>query len=403
MRVLLIHNFYGSAAPSGENQAFEAERVLLVSRGHEVATFTRHSDEIRSGGVWGIIKAALATPWNPWTARLVRRAVEHFRPDVVHVHNTFPLISPAIFYAIGPRAARVLTLHNYRVLCAAGLFLREGKVCTKCADGRTVVPALVHGCYRASRLATAPVATSVALHQALGTWRHQVEAFIALSGFQRDRLVTAGLPARKVYLKPNFYPGNPAVIPWSGRGAHVVFVGRLSAEKGVLSLLRAWAAWGANAPELRLVGGGEVRAELERMGSGLPVRFLGQKSPTLAQAEIARARLLLLPSECFEGSPMVALEAFAFGTPVGVSNLGPLPAIVAAGRNGIVFEAGNPESLLREVSAAWQTPELLERLGQGARAEFETKYTEDANYSRVMQVYEAAIRERRRSARGSMA
>ena len=395
MRILLVHNFYGSAAPSGENQVFEAEKALLQSRGHEVAEFTRHSDEIRGPGVWGSIKGAAATPWNPWAAQAIRRAVARFLPDVVHVHNTFPLISPSIFHALaGMGVARVLTLHNYRLFCPAAIPMRAGQVCTDCLDRRSVLPALQHGCYRNSRLATAPLALNVALHRAAGTWSHQVDAFIALTEFQRQRVVDAGLPVSRVFVKPNFYPGNPAVVPWAQRRPLVVFAGRLTAEKGVATLIRAWQLWGTDAPELRVLGDGELRGELEAMAAGLPVRFLGQLGAAEAQKQIAEASLLVLPSECLEGFPMVLREAFAFGTPAAVSDVGPLPSIVRHGESGLVFEAGDPAALLHEVRYAWSTPGLLAALGDGARAAFEANYTEEANYEMLMGVYERALGDR---------
>ncbi len=391
MKILLVHNFYGSAAPSGENMVFEAEKSLLQKHGHDVAVFTRHSDEIRNKGYWGAMQGASATPWNPFTAQKLERVVKKFQPDVVHAHNTFPLLSPSIFYAIGKKAARILTLHNYRLFCPAAIPLQNGKVCTECLDNRSARPALQHGCYRNSRLATLPLALSVGLHRMIGTWKNKVDAFITLSDFQRTLMVKAGLPAGKTHVKPNFYPGNPSIIPWDKRGRYAVFVGRLSAEKGVASLLKAWKAWGANAPELLLVGSGEMRPELERMVADLPVRFLGQVSSDDAQGHIARARLLILPSECFEGFPMVIREAFAFGTPVAVSNIGPLPSIVQHGKNGVIFEPADNRSLLNEVRKAWDTPNLLEKLGEGARSEFQSQYTEDVNYKSLMDIYEKAI------------
>ncbi len=391
MKILSTHNFYSSATPSGENQVFKAERQLLLNNGHALQTFTRHSDEIRTKGAVGVIQGALATPWNPWMAKTIRQQVEEFQPDVVHVHNTFPLLSPAIFHAIGKRAARVLTLHNYRLFCPAAIPMRDGKVCTECLDKRSPMPAMIHGCYRGSRTATLPLAISVGLHRMLGTWTHQVDAFICLSDFQRELLIEAGLPRDKVHVKPNFYPGNPAIVAWPDRKPYVVFAGRLTAEKGVINLLRAWQTWGTAAPELRLVGDGELRPELERMAAGLPVRFLGQLPADKAQAEIANARLQILPSEWFEGFPMVVREAFAFGTPAAVSDIGPLPSIVQHGKSGVVFQPANPQSLLHEVHTAWETPGLLERLGQGARAEFESKYTEEANYASLMEIYRKAI------------
>jgi glycosyltransferase involved in cell wall biosynthesis len=394
MKVLLTHNYYGSAAPSGENQVFEAESHLLRQRGHTVSEFLRHSDSIRAMGAWGALQGALSTPWNPFAAKAMRETVEAIQPDVVHVHNTFPLFSPAIFHAIGSRTARVLTLHNYRLFCPAAIPMREGQVCTDCLDRRSVLPALKHGCYRGSRVATLPLAANVALHRYLGTWTKQVEAFIALTEFQRERMIEAGLPAERVHVKPNFYPGNPAIVPWKDRRHGVVFAGRLTAEKGVLALVRAWLMWGASAPELRIVGDGSLRAEIERLSATMPevpIRFLGQVAGDAAQTEIARARLLVLPSEWFEGFPMVIREAFAFGTPAAVSNIGPLASIVRQGENGVVFKPGNPQSLLQVVRTAWETTGELEHLATGARRSYEAMYNEEANYGMLKTIYEQAI------------
>jgi glycosyltransferase involved in cell wall biosynthesis len=395
MKILLVHNFYRSASPSGENQVFETEKNLLLQHGHEVDEFTRHSDEIRSAGVMGTLKGAMATPYNPFMARAIQKKVELFEPNVVHVHNTFPLISPAIFHAIGYKAARVITLHNYRLLCPAAIPMRNGKVCTDCLDIRSVWPSIQHGCYRNSRIATLPLAANVALHSALGTWQNEVDAFIALTDFQRTTMVAAGLPGDRVHVKPNFFPGNPPVVPWVERGEYAVFVGRLSAEKGVQSLVNAWIAWGSDAPELRIVGDGPLRTELEKTAAGSSIRILGQLPSDEAVREIAHARLQLLPSEWFEGFPMVVREAFAVGTPSAVSNLGPLPSIVSSGFNGLVFEPANPQSLLATVRQAWQTPGMLEQLGKGARESFEKHYTEDTNYACLMEIYEAAIEVRK--------
>ncbi|BAN68612.1 glycosyl transferase group 1 [endosymbiont of unidentified scaly snail isolate Monju] len=378
----------------------ESEQRMLVSRGHEVATFFRHSDEIRGQGAWGAIKGALATPWNPFSTRAMRRALEESGSDVVHVHNTFPLISPSIFPAIGSRAARVLTLHNYRLFCPAAIPMRAGRVCTRCIDEARVGAALRHGCYRDSRLATAPLAANVALHRRLGTWQKHVDAFITLTEFQRQVMIDAGLPAEKVHVKPNFYPGDPEVIPWESRRETVVFVGRLSVEKGVETLLQAWRQWGTDAPELRIVGDGPLAGELRRLGRGLPVCFLGQLPPEKAQEEIGRARLLVLPSECFEGFPMVIGEAFALGTPAAVSRIGPLPEIVRMGEAGVVFAPGDPDALLEAVCNAWASLDRLRRVGERARVTFEEKYTESINYRLLMEIYETAMEVNKKRAKG---
>ena len=394
MRVLIVHNYYGSSAPSGENQAVEEEIELLRSNGHSVQLLMRHSDEIRNSGRAGQLKGALVIPWNPAMAWRAKKAVAEFAPDIVHVHNTFPLISPAVFYAVGHSAARVLTLHNYRLFCAAGIPMRDGNVCTQCLDKQSVLPAVRYGCYRDSRIATLPMALNVALHRQLRTWRNQVEAFIALSDFQRERMATAGLPAEKIHVKPNFYPGNPAPVEWHKRENCVIFAGRLTPEKGVGTLIDAWRLWsqsGYRVPELHVLGDGPLRSDLEIKAAGLPVKFFGQLSSEQAQGKIANSQLVMLPSECFEGFPMVLREAFAFGTPVAVSDLGPLPSIVSDGVNGVVFMAASPQSLLDRVSHAWQTPGMLAALGSGARAEFEAKYTSAINHTILLGIYEKAI------------
>lgn len=386
-----MHNKYRSINPSGENQVFEIESNLLIRKGIQVSHFERDSDEIQAQGIFGKIKASISVPWNALAAYSIERKVREIGPDVVHIHNTFPLLSPAIFHAIGNRAARVLTLHNYRLFCPAAIPIRDGMVCTECLDKRSAMPAMVHGCYRGSRVATLPLALSVGLHRAIGTWTKQVDAFICLSEFQRELMIEAGLPREKVHVKPNFYPGNPDVTDWTERKPFVVFAGRLTAEKGIVNLIRAWQTWGGTAPELRLIGDGELRPELERMAIGLPVKFLGRLNTEQTHAQMASARLLVLPSECFETFGLVVVEAFAHGTPAAVSNIGSLPAIVEDGKNGLVFEPANPQSLLQVVRTAWETHGLLERLGQGARAEFESKYTEEANYATLMEIYQEAI------------
>lgn len=393
MRILLVHNYYGSAAPSGENQVVEAEVTMLRSAGHEVELFDRHSDEIRQQGARGILKGAIVTPWNHAEFHRIRRVVADFQPDIVHAHNTFPLVSPAVFHAVGQRAARVLTLHNYRLFCPAGIPMRAGKVCTDCLDQHSSLPAIHHGCYRGSRLATLPLAASVGLHRLLGTWRNQVDAFIALSDFQKERMVFAGLPAHKVHVKPNFYPGNPLPIPYDQRKPQVVFAGRLTEEKGVEHLVRAWLAWGDRAPELVVIGDGPLRPALQQLAdknTAVPIRFLGQLQMSDAIAQIAASRLLVVPSNCYEGFPMVVREAFAFGTPVAASNIGPLPFIIREGENGALFEPANPASLLRTVQTLWTDILQLSSLANKARNDFEEKYTESANIFQLMKIYKAA-------------
>lgn len=399
MKILLVHNHYGSAAPSGENRVFALERDLLRSKGHKVLTLERNSDDIRKRGRVGLITGAVVTPWNPAAARVMREAVARFRPDIVHAHNTFPLLSPAIFPA-AQGAARVLTLHNYRLLCAAAIPMRDGHPCTECINSHNVYSALRYGCYRGSRAATLPLAANIALHRARGTWRRDVEAFIALSDFQRDLMIDGGLPRKNIAVKPNFYPGTPKRYAFDKRPDRVIFAGRISPEKGVDDLVEAWIRWGDAAPELRIVGDGPLRSSLEKRASKTTkISFLGAVDGDVAEKEIAMARLLLLPSRWFEGFPMVLREAFAYGVPIGVSNIGPLPKI-AEKADGLVFPPSNAAALLASVQEAWYHPDRLKDMARKSATVFEKYYTADENYRQLLDIYNCAIERRARSERG---
>lgn len=399
MKILLVHNFYGSAAPSGENEVYLAERDLLACSGHKVLEFTRHSDEIRNRGVFGTLHGALTAPWNPRALGDLRGLLDRERPDVMHVHNTFPLLSPAVFHAsVGYDTAAVLTLHNYRLFCAAGIPMRNSRACTLCLDQGSVIPALRYGCYRNSRIATAPMAVMIALHRKLQTWDRFVDVFIVLSDFQKNMMMGAGLPEDAIHVKPHFYAGPPDVLPWEQREEKVCFVGRLGPEKGIYVLLHAWKNWGTQAPLLEVIGDGPLRAALSlsanRKGLSNRIVFTGQLSFAETQQHLSRARLLVLPTLCFEGFPMAVRESFALGVPVAVSRIGALPEIVKEGIAGALFEAGNAPDLLQTVKTLWSDQKRLAEMAASARKEFEEKYTAEVNYNMLMKIYVAAIQRR---------
>jgi glycosyltransferase involved in cell wall biosynthesis len=283
--------------------------------------------------------------------------------------------------------------------------MRDGQVCTQCLDKRSVIPALRYGCYRGSRLATVPLALSIALHRRIGTWNKYVDRFIALTKYQREMMIHAGLPAELVSVKPQFYPGCPEVIPWTKREDRVLFAGRLSPEKGVRDLLAAWKLLGPDAPRLDIIGDGpdrrilENQINLERLDH---VRLLGQFSFQETQNRIAHSRLIIVPSTWFEGFPMVIREAFAFGVPVAASRLGSLAELVNEQTNGYLFQPNCPDEIAAAVRDAWASPQSLERLAGGARNSFLASYTEDANFEALMTIYEEASAERRTRKRGDI-
>lgn len=398
MKILLAHNFYGSTAPSGENTVYLTEKELLQSRGHEIIEATRHSDEIRRQGVWGGIKGALSVPWNPFSFVRTLNTIRQERPAIMHAHNTFPLLSPAIFHAAARTATpTVLTLHNYRPVCAAAIPMRRGIPCTECIDRRSVIPSLRYGCYRQSRLATLPLATAIALHRKLGTWKHHVDSFIVLTEFQRELMIEAGFPADRLHIKPHFYPDAPTPLPWSQRDDRVIFIGRLGEEKGVRLLPPVWHEWGAEAASLEIIGEGPLRGELEVLAGEQRERILfsGQLPFSETQTRLAKAKLLVLPSLCFEGFPMVIREAFALGVPVVASDLGAMSCLIDPGVNGRLFPPGRPDGLLRAIRTLWEAPALLEKMSLAARRTYESEYGADANFAMLMDIYSSAIEHRK--------
>lgn len=391
MRVLQVHNFYRSSAPSGENNVVNAERELLTRYGIELETHYVNSDELEQLGPVGTLLGAAATPWNPFSASHLKTKVAKLDPDIVHAHNTFPLLSPSIFHSIKGRAGRVLTLHNYRTVCANGTPTRENQVCTACIDAHSPLPALKHGCYRNSRVATLPLALNILLHKSVGTWTRQIDAFIVLTQFQRDVMLKAGFPAELIHVKPNFQTGDAQGLAWNDRPPRIVFAGRLSSEKGISSLIEAWRLWGENAPELRIIGDGELRGDLQVAARGLPIKFMGQLPLADAKREIGAARLLVTPSVWYEGFPMVLQEALALGTPAAVSDIGALPDIVEHGRAGNIFPPNNPAALLSSVQQLWEDQSRLKAKGAAAREIFEEKYTEARNFQHLVSIYETAM------------
>ena len=398
MKILLVHNCYGSSAPSGENRVFAAEKTLLEKHGHEVATYTRHSDEIRTGGairrIWGKIKGALCTVGNPFAAHEVAKVCRAFKPDIVHFHNTFPLISPLAIRAAHRSGAKVvMTLHNYRTVCAAGVPTRNGKVCTECfrrsahsAQGKkgnlSVWPAIRHRCYRGSLFATLPLALNIRLYRK--SWAKWVDQFVCLTPFAKEMMCAGGLFADKLVVKGNFIAA--IAISNVSRRSGVVYVGRLSEEKGIRTVIEAWNLMKCAAPDLTIIGDGDYRSDYVALAKNPKIRFVGQKPHDEVLKAMSEAAFVVIPSLCYEGLPTNLMESFMLGTPCLVSDLGALPSLV--GKGGAVFEAGNPQSLADAVRAVFSRQDY-DAMCTAARHEAEARYSEDANYGRLMEIYEA--------------
>ncbi len=383
--VLLVHNAYQQ--PGGEDAVFAEEAFLLEERGHRVLRYTAHNDAAATMG-----RAALAgkTLWNREAYRELRSVIGRERPDVVHFHNTFPLVSPAGYHAAKDEGVPVVqTLHNYRLLCPNGLFFRDGGPCEDCLGKAVPLPAVAHGCYRGSRPASGVAAAMLSAHRALGTWGRKVDAYVALTRFARDKFVEGGLPAERISVKPNFVSPDPG--PGRGRGGYALFVGRLSPEKGVGVLLEAWGRIGAPIP-LKVVGDGPLAPSVARAAERDPrVEWLGRKSPEEVRSLMKDAAALVFPSEWYETFGRVAAESFAAGTPVIAARIGAIEELVEHGCTGLHFWPGAAPDLARQVDRLCGDPAGRARMRDEARREYEANYTADRNYRMLVGIYERAI------------
>ena len=386
--ILLVHNEYQN--PGGEDVVFEQERALLENHGHSVPVYWRSNHEIAKLTQLGRAALPVRAVWAGDSRREMALLLAREKPDVVHVHNTFMMISPSIFSACREAKVPVVqTLHNYRLACPAANFFRDGKVCEECVEFGPW-RSLRYACYRGSRAATAGSALVLEVHRRLRTWTEKVDGFIALAEFARQRFIAAGLPAERIHVKPNFVDPDPGAAV--EKGDYAISVGRFSTEKGLWTLLAAWQLLGMSIP-LHIVGDGPLRGELEREAGkrGLTdVVFRGRLSRGETAEEMRRARVLIHPSECYENFPMAIAEAFACATPVICSRLGAMQEIVTDGQTGLLFAPGDPVDLARQVRHLWERPPLREDMGRRARLEYKARYTAEQNYSRLMEIYAAA-------------
>jgi glycosyltransferase involved in cell wall biosynthesis len=384
LNILVVHNFYQQ--PGGEDQVFAEECQLLRTRGHSVTTFTIHNDSVSEMG-----KLALAgkTFWNSDTYRQLNEIVRRERVEIAHFHNTFPLISPAGYYAARDAGARVVqTLHNYRLMCPAATFFRDGHVCEECL-GRTPWPAVQHACYRDSRLASAVAAGMLTRHRMKGTYERAIDVYVALTSFARGKFLEAGFPASRIVVKPNFVDPDPGV--GAGNGDYVAFVGRLSPEKGLGTLLKAWESVPAGA-KLKILGDGPLREEVKHAASRLSgVEYLGRRPSSEVYAIVADAKALIFPSQWYEGLPRTIIESYATGTPVIASRLGSMSELVETGRTGMLFEPGNAIDLALRLAELLSDPEFPRRLRGGAREKYLRDYTAERNYPMLMEAYRQAL------------
>ncbi len=438
MKILQVHNYYQQVG--GEDGVVAAELELLRSHGHEVATYYRDNSSIV--GKWQLALSGLKTLWNWETYREIREVLREERPDVVHSHNTFPLISPSLHWACAREGVPIVqTIHNYRLLCLSAFLFREGaeartpdsgQVAGGCAKGDSMAgggatsgavcelclkksfkwPGIRYSCYRGSKAGSAIAALMLLIHRVLGTWSKKVTAYIALTEFQKRKMVEGGFPEGKISVKPNFMTENLAdQESESGERAldvpsrpYVLFVGRLSPEKGCDVLVRAWGRYCSRMTkcernedsgiELLILGDGPERKALESLAAakgGDRVRFLGRKSREEVLDLMRNAQFLVLPSVWYEGFPMTIVESFSCGTAVVATDDGGMQEIIREKENGLKFGLGDSVKLAENIDWALGHLEEMKEMGRTARQEFVEKYSAERNYEMLMVVYKRAI------------
>jgi glycosyltransferase involved in cell wall biosynthesis len=385
MKVLSVHNSYQK--PGGEDQVFAQEAELLRSHGHRVILYQASNDQVTGSNPLIMLGDTI---WNHKVYRELRTLIRSERPNIVHVHNAFPVISPAAYHAASDEQVPVIkTLHNYRMLCPAATLYRDGHVCEECVGKHFPMPGITHACYRGSRSATAAAAAMLAIHHAKQTWSQSISGYIALTNFARDKFIQGGFPAEKIFVKPNYVQNDPG--RGEGKGNYALFVGRLTAEKGVRTLLEAWKHLGDELP-LQIAGDGMLAGEVEQAClQQKNISWLKWLPRTEILQRMQNATVLILPSQWYEGFPMILAEAFAVGLPVIASKLGSMLSIVHHQRTGLHFESGNAKDLVETVRWFLAHPAEAAFMGAQARREYEVKYTADVNYTQMINIYQAVL------------
>lgn len=384
MRILSIHNNY--LIRGGEDESRESEERLLRENGHIVDTYDEDNSAISE---LLPVQLAAKTIWSQASYDTVSRMLQRDKYDIVHVQNFFPLISPSVHYAAKAAGVPVVqTLRNYRLLCPNALFFRDGHVCEDCLGKPIPYPGITHGCYRESRLASAAATAMITSHRIFRTWHKQVDIFLALTEFVKQKMVMGGLPADKIMVKPNFVHPDPG--PGSGKGNYALYVGRLSVEKGLDILIDAWQQLTPSFP-LKIVGDGPLRELVQQATQTNPdIEWLGRRPMTEVHNLMGDASFLIFPSKWYETFGRVAVESFAKGTPVIAADLGAIAELVEDGETGLKFQAGNARHLAEKVQSLLDKNDDLLKMRRLSRERFLGSYTAKKNYLQILDAYRLA-------------
>jgi len=390
MRILLVHNYTEGFATGGEGRVFEDEAQILEQNGHDVYKLFCSNSEATEANLFGKAKAFWYAPWSPDGYARVNRAIREHKPDIVHIHNFFLVLSPSIFQAAKDNDVPVVvTLHNYRLVSPCSLLLRNGEICELCV-GRNPWRILMYRCYRNNFLYSLLRYRFYYQSQKRYNWLSGIDRFIALTDFGKQMYVRGKLPAHKIRVKSNsikdpLHGENPTK---PGHGA--LFIGTITPEKGVCHLVDAWRK--IDYP-LDFFGDGSLRKKLENIASER-MTFHGVVSRDEISEKLKQCAFLVMPSICFEGLPLVLLEAMAAGRPAVASRLGAMAHVVEDGVTGLLFEPGNTVDMREKINMMISNPSLCEQYGAAARRRYLDLYTPEITYRNLMKIYTEVLSER---------
>ena len=394
MNILMVHNRYRFRG--GEDVSTDAETAMLRGHGHNVVSFTRDNREIPEldargvGRVGPSLRLGVTTIWSRSAHREVKSLLRRQSFDVVHVQNTFPQISPSVLYAARSAGVAVVqSLRNYRMVCANGTLYREGSVCELCMGRVVGLPAMRYECYQDDRIATSAVVALQSIHRLAGSWDRTVSVFIALSRFSAGKHIEGGVPADRVVVKPNFLADDPG--PGDSDRSGFIYVGRLSEEKGIDTLIKAWES--ISAP-LVIAGDGPLTPWVAAQAARNPrIEYIGARSNAEAVKLLGTVRAAIMPSQWHEPFGRGVIEAYARATPVIAARIGALSELVDDGRTGVLFRPGDAADLANAVERILSDADPS-TMSAAAREEYLSKYSADVNYSQLMAIYDRAIRSR---------
>lgn len=388
--ILQVHNFY--QLPGGEDTVIENERRLLEERGHRVARYCRDNKELQAFSLFRKLLLPVTTIFNPRTYREVRRRIREDRVDIVHVHNTLNLISPAVYYAALAEGVPVVqTVHNFRLLCPGATFYRDGHICEDCVS-LGLGCAVKYSCYRGSRLQTIACVLSTKFHRMTGIYGKI--NYICLTEFNREKLLNLKqVKQERVFVKPNFVEKTQGDPIFDGRKKQFLYVGRLEKIKGTDLLLEAWEqVCRQTDARLILCGSGPMEDWCrEYIGSRnlTNIELAGRVSHEEVLERMTQAWALVLPTQVYEGFPMTVVEAFSRGTPVIGTDLGNTGSLIKDGVNGLLFEPNSVQSLAETMTNCLQTD--MEPLGRHAYLDYVNLYSEDENYRNLTEIYSGVL------------